>query len=98
LQVIPQLVEKFPRFAPAWVEFAKLAKTPQERLKRLEAGLAAQPDADTRGMLKLNQALTLTQLGQNAAADSIIKDLAADPRSTIAVAAWAKSLLAKKGQ
>ena len=26
--VIPQLVEKFPRFAPAWLEFAKLAETP----------------------------------------------------------------------
>jgi hypothetical protein len=97
-QVIPQLVEKFPRFAPAWLEFAKLAETPQERLKRIEAGLAAQPDADTRGMLRLNQALTLRQLGQNAAAESIIKELAGDPRSTIAVEAWAKSLLAKKRQ
>ena len=97
-QVIPQLVEKFPRFAPAWLEFAKLAETPQERLTRIEAGLGAQPDADTRGMLKLTQALTLTQLGQNAAAESIIKDLADDPATTIAVEAWARSLLAKKRQ
>ena len=49
-------------------------------------------------MLRLNQALTLTQLGQNAAAESIIKELAGDPRSTIAVEAWVKSLLEKKRQ
>ena len=46
--------------------------------QRNEEGLAAQPDADTRAMLRLNQALTLTQVGQNAAAESIIKELAGD--------------------
>jgi hypothetical protein len=40
----------------------------------------------------------LTQLAQNAAAESILEDLAADPRSTMTVEVWAKSLLAKKGK
>ena len=49
-------------------------------------------------MLRLNEALTPTRSGQNAAAESIIKELAGDPRSIIAVEAWAKSLLAKTRQ
>lgn len=93
--VIPQLVEKFPRFAPAWLEFAKLADTLQERLKRIESGLAAKPDAETFGMLRLNQALTLQQVGQAATAEAIIRELANDPKSTTAVEAWAKATLTK---
>ena len=95
-QVIPQLVERFPAFAPAWLEFAKLASAPRERLDRIEAGLRARPDPETRGMLQLNQALTLGQSGQDAKANRIIAHLAADPGSTSAVEAWAKVLLAKK--
>lgn len=94
-QVISQLVSKFPHFAPAWLEFAKLASAPRERLERIEAGLRAHPDPETNGMLRLNQALTLRQLGQDAGANAIIEQLAADPSSTSAVAAWAKALLAK---
>ena len=95
-QVIPQLVEKFPQFAPAWLDFSKLASTPRERLERIEAGLRAQPDPETNGMLRLNQALTLRQLGQDAAATDIIEQLAHDPSSTSAVEAWAKALLLRK--
>ena len=94
--IIAQLVEKFPGFAPAWLDFAKFASAPAERLERLEAGLRARPDPETKGMLRLNQALTLHDLGQDPEATLIIGELAADPNSPPAVEAWAKALLAKK--
>jgi tetratricopeptide (TPR) repeat protein len=95
-QVIPQLVQKFPQFAPAWLEFAKLASDPQERLGRIESGLRAQPDLETRGMLRLNMALTLRQIGHDAAANAIIQQVASDPSSSMAVESWAKLLLAQE--
>jgi len=95
-EVLAQLVDKVPGFAPAWLDYANLATTPAERLRRIERGLAAKPDAQTHGMLKLNQALVLQQRGQSPAAELILKDLASDTTSTSDVAAWAKVYLTKK--
>jgi len=95
-QVIPQLVEKFPGFAPAWLLFAKLTEDPHERLQRIETGLQADPDPETRGMLKLNQAFVLTQLGQAAEAEAIFNALLRDPETTIGVVAWAKVMVTRK--
>ena len=93
---LEQLVQKFPRFAPAWQKLAELADTPQERLVRIEAGLAADPDPETRGMLKLNQASTLQALGRPDAAAEIIRALVSDPGSTTATASLAKVMLTRK--
>ena len=89
-------LRNFRTCSSAWLEFAKLASAPRERLDRIEAGLRARPDPETRGMLHLNQALTLRQSGQDADANRILAQVAADPGSTLAVEAWAKALLAKK--
>jgi tetratricopeptide (TPR) repeat protein len=94
--IVRQLVETAPSFAPGWLDYEKLADTPQERLRRIERGLAAKPDTHTYGMLKLNQAFVLQQLGQSAAAEGIFKDLASNPKSTADVEAWAKVWLTKK--
>jgi tetratricopeptide (TPR) repeat protein len=94
--ILGQLVEKVPGFAPAWLDYAKFGETPEERLRRIERGLAAKPDAETYGMLKLNQAFVLQQLGQSAAAEATFRDLASNPKSTAAVEALAKVWLTKK--
>lgn len=94
--VLAQLVDKVPEFAPAWLDYEKLGTTPEERLRRIERGLAAKPDVQTHGLLRLNQALVLQQLGQPSAAEAIFKELAGDPKSTSTVEAWAKVYLTKK--
>jgi tetratricopeptide (TPR) repeat protein len=94
-QTITQLVDRVPNFAPGWQQFATLAATPQQRLERLDAGLKARPDAETRGMLQLNQAMVLRELGQHSAAEAILRDVAGNANSTLNAQALAKKLLAQ---
>ena len=94
--VVQQLVEKFPRFAPAWQTFAEFAETPTQSLQRIEAGLAADPDPVTWGMLKLNQAAALKALGKPDAATEILRALVSDSRTTLATESLAKAMLTRK--
>lgn len=94
--VLEQMVEKFPRFAPGWQKFAELAETPTERLKRIEAGLAVDPDPETSGMLKLNQAAALHALGKTDAAIHLLRALVNDPGTTLSVESLAKTMLTRK--
>jgi len=94
--VLQQLVQMYPRFAPGWQKFADLADTSDERLKRIEVGLAADPDPETFGMLKLNQAFALQALGKSDAATGILRALVSDPKSTLATVASANAALTRK--
>src|SRR6266851_7955936 len=60
---VREMVERIPQFAPAWKEFASLCDDEGERLAAIENGLAANPDAGTKGMLKINKALALNLKG-----------------------------------
>lgn len=91
--VLEQIVLKFPQFARAWLDFANLADTPLERLSRLEKGLAADPDPLTADMLRLNQAFALQQLGETAAGDAILEELAGSPHTTALAADVVRVLL-----
>jgi tetratricopeptide (TPR) repeat protein len=93
--VLESLVARFPGFAPAWKELAALLDDPDDRLRAIERGLAAGPDPETRGMLLLNKALVVNQLGDRAAAIAILGDLALDPASTLATETLAKATLAQ---
>ena len=92
-QLVEQFVEKYPRFAPAWKEFANLTKTGADRLKAIEAGLAANPDPETKGMLLLNQALVLHDSGKSDSAVQSWRDLVANPSSTLATVELARTML-----
>lgn len=93
-EILQSLVRQYPDFAPAWAQLFLLLPDLQERLQAIENGLAAQPDQETRGQLLLNKAFVLRQLGRTEEAVEIIRAVAADPKSTLSSAAWAKKLLA----
>jgi tetratricopeptide (TPR) repeat protein len=92
-QSAAQLVEKVPAFAPAWKDLALAADDPAERLSAIQKGLAADPDPDTRGMLRIHEALVLHGQGQLGEAARILADLAQDPSATLATEHLAKAAL-----
>ena len=93
-QIVQALVERSPGFAPGWKEFALLCDEPTEKLDAIEKGLAANPDAETKGTLLINKALTLNQQGENQAARDILGNLALDPDTSFANEHLAKQTLA----
>jgi tetratricopeptide (TPR) repeat protein len=90
--VLEQLVEKSPSCAPAWDHYVNFIDDPSARLAAIENGLAARPDADTRGSLMVNKALTLWTLGQTDQALDILRPLTA--RIGDSLSAHAKAYLA----
>jgi tetratricopeptide (TPR) repeat protein len=99
-EAVRQLVKLVPRFAPAWKELASiLPDVDAERLAAIEKGLAAEPDAETKGILQINKALVLNRQGDHESAVRLLGELALDPKSTYATEHLAKAslmMLAKK--
>jgi tetratricopeptide (TPR) repeat protein len=95
MAVLEGIVATFPAFAPAWKELAALLDDPDDRLRAIERGLAAGPDPETRGMLLLNKALVLHQLGERDDAIAMLGDLALDSASTLVTETLAKATLAQ---
>jgi len=93
--LVQQFVDKYPRFAPGWEQFAKILDDPRDRLKAIENGLSAAPDPETKGMLELNKALTLHGSGDRDGAVRILSGLIAAPESTLATETLAKAMLAR---
>jgi tetratricopeptide (TPR) repeat protein len=92
--LVRQLVEMVPRFAPAWMEWAMLLDQDSERLVAIDRGLTVDPDAETRGMLLVNRALVLNRQGNRDAAARLLGELALSPTSTLASEQLAKATLA----
>jgi hypothetical protein len=92
--IVGQLNEKMPKFAPGWKALSMLAKNEDDPLATIEKGLAAKPDAETKGTLMLNKAMVLRGKGDQAAAIKILGQLALDPKSTFATEHLAKATLA----
>jgi tetratricopeptide (TPR) repeat protein len=93
-EAVRQLVKRVPAFAPGWKELANLADDDAERLSAIEKGLAASPDAETRGILQINKALILDRKGDHEGAISLLGELALDLASTSATEHMAKVTLA----
>jgi len=74
-QAAEQMVERCPSCPAAWQVHASFIEDMAERVKAIERGLAARPDADTRGSLLVNLAFALVQLGETARASEILKSL-----------------------
>lgn len=94
---IEALTERVPSFAPAWKDLALIREDPEHKLTALDAGLAHEPDAETRGFLMLNKALLLDRTGHHDDAVEMLGTLATDPTQPLDVAALARSSLAKVG-
>jgi len=90
---VRELIKQIPQFAPAWKEFACLCDDDDERLAAIENGLAAHPDAETKGMLEINKALVLNLKGDHTAAVRMLGELALDPSSTFGTEHSAKAAL-----
>jgi tetratricopeptide (TPR) repeat protein len=88
-----QLLARVPKLAPAWKDLAYLTEDYTEKLKLIEKGLAAQPDAETRGMLQINKALAIDK-ADHAAAVRLLGELILDPRATAGTSEMAKTSLA----
>ena len=93
-KAVRRLVKRLPHFAPAWEELATLCDKDSERLAATEKGLAADPDAETKGMLQINRALVLHRNGDNDGAVRLLGELALDQHSTFATEQLAKATLA----
>lgn len=94
-EILRQLVEKAPRFAPAWKDLSVLAGQESERLSAIEHGLAAAPDAETKGILIINKASVLESSGHREEGVRLLGELALDPGSTLATEQLAKVVLAR---
>ena len=90
---VREMVVRIPQFAPAWKEFASVCDDEGERLAAIESGLAANPDAGTKGMLKINKALVLNLKGKHDDAVRLLGELALDPNSTFGTEHSAKAAL-----
>ena len=90
---VREMVRMIPQFAPAWKEFASLCQDDGERLAAIESGLAANPDAGTKGMLNINKALVLNLKGKHDDAVRLLGELALDPNSTLGTEHSAKAAL-----
>ncbi len=90
---VREMVKTIPQFAPAWKNFASLCDDDGERLSAIEKGLAAHPDAETKGMLEINKALVFNLKGDHAAAVQLLGELALDPKSTFHTEHAAKAAL-----
>lgn len=82
-KILNLIVEKSPNFAPAWKELALLVPDKQEALDLIEKGLAANPDPETKGILLINKAAKLNDMGNRDEAMQILGTLALDPNATI---------------
>lgn len=94
VQAVRQLVKQVPQFAPAWKELAVLSDDDADRLAAIEKGLAANPDAETKGTLQINKALILDRKGDREGAVRVLGELALDPASTNSTEHLAKVTLA----
>lgn len=93
-QIVEQLLERCPAFAPAWKEKANLQQDSSERLGLIDRGLQCNPDPETRGVLLIDKALVLAHQGQKQKAVEILSELALDPDETLQNEHLAKAVLA----
>lgn len=93
LAMVRNLVDRYPQFSPGWKELANLLESDPDRLAAIESGLAAEPDAETRGMLLINKALILDRQLHHDEAVKILGQLALDPKSTVGTEQLAKATL-----
>jgi tetratricopeptide (TPR) repeat protein len=92
---VRELVKSVPQFAPGWKELASnLPSGDPNLLATIEKGLAANPDAETKGILQINKALVLNGQGNHEDAIRLLGELALDPKSTYATEQTAKASLA----
>jgi tetratricopeptide (TPR) repeat protein len=90
---LAELTRTAPTFYPAWREYAPFGKDVPEQLRRLEKGLALQPDSESRGEMLVYKANLLRRAGKDAEARALLQSLVDDPKSLPGTVAAAKEAL-----
>ena len=88
------ILEKFPKYAPAWNIISKKANTHEERLEAVEKGLSLNPDADTKGSLLINKAIIKNIQEKPEEAKAILGELIFDNEATFGNIELAKFVFA----
>jgi tetratricopeptide (TPR) repeat protein len=91
------IVAKWPTFAAAWWQLVTLIEDADARLYAIEKGLEANPDAETKGMLLINKAVTLARHDKEGAI-RMLHEVVDDPDSTMGAQALAKVSLMQMGE
>jgi hypothetical protein len=92
-QALEEIVSKHPSFAPAWKDLSVLRESKAGRDEAIASGLAASPDAETRGFLGLHRIQRLQEDGQVVAAEALLKELHESESTTLQVAALVQMML-----
>jgi len=98
LQLARAIVENIPQYAPAWKVIAQKANDTAERLRAIEQGLNAAPDAETKGMLLINKALVKDLQNERQEAINILGALILHESTTLANVELAKYVLSTIAQ
>lgn len=93
LEIVENIINKFPSFAPAWQKRAGFEEDPSKVLAIIEKGLGVDPDLETKGFLLMNKAITLANTGNKAEAIEILGKLALDPKSPLDIEVLSKKTL-----
>lgn len=93
--LVANILEEYPNYAPAWVNYAGHLKDKKERLAALEKGLASDPDIETKGVLLVNKAFAMSQLGEKDAAIKILGQLMFDENTSKTNQEMARSVIAR---
>jgi tetratricopeptide (TPR) repeat protein len=94
-RLLAGITTKFPGFALAWKDLSPLLDADPDRLHAIGQGLRGRPDAETRGILLINQADILARRGDRDMAVAVLGELALSPDSTLATEHLAKATLAR---
>ena len=83
LQISKAIVDKYPKYAPAWKIISQLAESNEERLDAVEKGLDSNPDEGTKGGLLISKAIVKNLQEKQEEAKQILGGLIFDDNSTM---------------
>ena len=90
--IIGQLLAKNPTFAPGWSKQVNCLTDPVARLEVIGRGLSARPDRQTRGLLLVQKAEVLSEIGDTDGAVNVLRPLA--DSTSLSIRVWAQIALA----
>jgi len=94
LELLKNILEKYPTFAPAWKEYANRIENIDERLSAVKKGLNCYPDLETKGSLLIDEAIITNLKGDTEKAIDKLGRIIVNSETTISNKEMAKFVLA----
>ncbi len=92
--LLDYLLDRCTNFAPAWLEKYKTVNSQNEQLFCLSKGISYDSDAETKGLMLINQAVVFLNSNRKTEAYNILSELVFDKNLTLQNEHLAKALLA----